>query len=44
MFNPLTIIADLTQIYGIEYAGIGIVAFGVSAAIYSVMHFGKVNF
>ena len=44
MFNPLSIIQDLTSIYGIEYAGLGIVAFGVSLAVYAVIHAGKVNF
>lgn len=44
MFNPLSIIADLTQINGIEYAGAGVIAFGVSLAVYAVIHAGKVNF
>lgn len=44
MFNPLEIIRDVTSIYGIEWAGAGVLAFGVSLAVYSLIHAGKVNF
>lgn len=41
MFNPVSIIASLTQIYGIEWAGAGFIAFGISCLIYSLIHAGK---
>lgn len=44
MFNPLSILADLSQIYGIEYAAGGVIAFGISLLVYMAIHAGKVNF
>lgn len=40
MFNPLTIITDLTSIYAASYAGAAIAAFGVSSLLYFILHGG----
>lgn len=41
MFNPLSIISDVTQVFGVPYAGAGVIAFGISLLIYSLIHAGK---
>lgn len=43
MFNPLSILTSLSDIYAIEYAAGGIVAFGVSFLVYMLIHGGKVH-
>lgn len=44
MFNPLSILSSLSDIYAIEYAAGGVIAFGVSLLVYSLIHAGKTHF
>lgn len=44
MFNPLSILTLIPQLYGVEYAAAGVLAFGVSLLVYMAVHAGKVNF
>lgn len=41
MFNPLSILSDVTSIYGAAYAGAAIAAFGVSHLLYFILHGGS---
>lgn len=41
MFNPLSILTDVTSIYGAAFVGASIGAFGVSHLLYFILHGGS---